>query len=348
MNTMWRSLHPVMLLCALLLCIPPACAAVDGIVINGGAGKPAPNTLVTLVQPGMGGMRTLGTTKSDGAGRFKFDKSGEAGGPQLIQAIYDGVLYTHMIPPGSPTSGVHILVYDATKDAKIATVEQHAIFLQPGAEEIDVAENILFKNDSKQTFNDPSNGTVRFYLPPAAGGKVSVTVNTLGGMPIQRSAEKASGDIYKVDYPIKPGETLFTMNYSIPAADPKVYAGRILGEQSAVLIVPPGVSLAGDVTEDGVETRFNAPKYRVAAGDFKITIQGSGSFTEPAANSAAAGDDSGAPQLSESRPRIYDRLYTVLGLALGILALGFVAMYRARTSDQRSSAGAAPKGAGRG
>jgi hypothetical protein len=312
----------------------PALAAVDGTVINGATGKPQPNTLVTLVQPGQAGMQTLGTAKSDAQGHFKFDKSGE-GGPQLIQAVYEGVLYTQMIPPGTPTSAIQVVVYDATPNAAIATLEQHAIFLQPGAEQIEIAENLLFKNDSKKTFNDESKGTVRFYLPPAAKGKASVTINTVGGMPIQRSAEPAgSGNLYKIDYPIKPGETLFTINYSVPGGNPNVYASRILGDKGALLVVPSGVSLTGDVTEDGVEPRFNAPKYRVAAGDFKVTVQGAGSFTESGGtNASAAADDSGAPQLSESKPRIYDQLYTVLGLALGILALGFVALYRARTGD---------------
>ena len=304
-------------------------------MINGATGNPQPDTLVTLVQPGQMGMQTLGTAKSDAQGHFKFDKSGEGGGPQLIQAIYEGVLYTQMVPPGTPGSGIQVVVYNATKDAKVATLEQHAIFLQPDAQQIQVAENVLYKNDTKQTLNDESNGTVHFYLPPAADGKVSVTVNTVGGMPIQRSAEKAgSGNIYKIDYPIKPGETLFTINYSVPAGNPAVYASRIVDDKGAVVVVPSGVSLTGDVKEDGVEPRFNAPKYRVAAGNFKVTVQGSGSFTEAAgANTSATADDSGAPQLSESNPRIYDKLYIVLGLALGILALGFVTLYRAGTSD---------------
>src|SRR5579884_4345606 len=120
----------------------PALAAVDGTVVNQTTGKPQPNTILMLMQPGQAGMQQLGTAKTDAAGNFHFDKSPE--GPKLLQAIYAGVLYTQMIPPGAPTTGVKVAVYDATKDAKVDHAAQHLIVLQPTGSALDVTDTFIF------------------------------------------------------------------------------------------------------------------------------------------------------------------------------------------------------------
>lgn len=343
-----------MKIAALLLMLAFPLVAVDGVITNGTTGKPQPKVAVSLIQPSQQGMQALASTVTDASGRFSIDKSGSGDAPQLIQAIYEGVPYTKMIPPGSPSTGIQVEVYNATKSPGVVDTEQHAIFLQPGSSTLEIAENILVKNDSKTTFNDPANGTLHFYLPPAANGKVRVTINTVAGMPIQRPAEpSASGsDIYKVSYPIKPGETLFTMMYSLPASQPQTFEGRILGKTGAVLVVPKGVTVQGDAQPAGEEPRFNAPKYALKPGDFKITLEGSGSFTEAGEGAAQPSEnagDTGQLQLTQSNPRLYDKLYLVLGLAGAILALGFIVLYRARAAAPGPPSGpAAPKGKQRG
>ena len=89
----------------LLIMALPAMGAVDGVVNNGTTGKPQPSVLITLVQPGQGGMQTIATVKSDSEGKFKIDKEYPPG-PLLLQAVYGGVVYTQPLPPGTPTTGV--------------------------------------------------------------------------------------------------------------------------------------------------------------------------------------------------------------------------------------------------
>src|ERR1700681_120512 len=185
----------------------PLLASVDGVVVNGTSGKPQPNAVISLVQPGRGGMQALGSTKSDPEGKFSFDK--ELQGPTLLQALHAGVLYNKMMIPGTPTSGLQVQVFDSTSQP-VAKVSQHFIVLQPGASEMAVSEGILYQGDPQLTYNDAVNGSFRFFLPPEAKGQVSVTINAPGGMPIQRPAEKTNqANVYKVNYPIKPGETRF-------------------------------------------------------------------------------------------------------------------------------------------
>jgi hypothetical protein len=239
------------------------------------------------------------------------------------------VIYTKPVMPGMPSSGIEVNVYESTNKPDVAHVSQHFIVLQPTANELNISEGILYQGDPKRTFSDPVNGSFRFYLPPEAGGKVSVTINTSGGMPIQRPAEKTKqADVYKVDYPIKPGETRFDLNYTLPAASPMVYAGRILHTDGASdLVVPNGVTVTGDDIElAGQEPKTQASVYRIKNPSFKVQVSGTGSLQGPEA--AQNGDDSGQPTIQQVKPRIYERLYWILGMAFAILALGSVLLYR--------------------
>ena len=100
-------------LIGLTLLVAGSVFGVDGTVINQTTGKPQGGVIVSLIQPGQGGMQTLGSGKTDGAGKFQIAKSGDGGGPVLVQALYAGVPYNKMLAPGTPTSGVEVAVYDA-------------------------------------------------------------------------------------------------------------------------------------------------------------------------------------------------------------------------------------------
>jgi len=200
---------------------------------------------------------------------------------------------------------------------------------------LNVSEGILYQGDPKHTYSDPVNGSFRFYLPPEAKGQVSVTINTSGGMPIQRPAEKTKQpNIYKIDYPIKPGETRFDLNYLLPAASPMVYSTKILQSEGASdLVVPSGVKVTGDDVElAGTEPKTQASIYRIKNASFKVEVQGTGSLQS--AEAASQGDDSGQPQIQEVKPRIYERLYWILGMAFAILALGSILLYRSTPARQ--------------
>ncbi len=306
----------------------PMFAAVDGTVINGTTGQPQPNAIASLVQPGQGGMQTIASVKTDAEGKFRIAKDAPGQGPQLVQVFYQGVIYTKPIMPGTPSSGIEVEVFDSTNKADTARVSQHFIVLQPSATELNVSEGILYQGDPKHTYSDPVNGSFRFYLPPEAKGQVSVTINSSGGMPIQRPAEKTKQpNIYKIDYPIKPGETRFDLNYILPASSPMVYSTKILHSEGASdLVVPSGVTVTGDDIElAGTEPKTQASIYRIKNASFKVEVQGTGSLAGP---EAAQNEDNGQPQIQEVKPRIYERLYWILGMAFAILALGSILLYR--------------------
>jgi hypothetical protein len=317
----------------LLLAILPAFAAVDGVIVNGTTGKPEPNTLVMLIQPTQAGMQTLGSTKSDAQGKFNFDNNDESG-PRLIQAIFQGVQYNKMVPPGMPSTGVQIPVFASTNKAGTAKETQHFIVLQPGDKEMTVSEGLLYVGDPSVTYYDPVNGSVRFYVPPEAKGPIGVTVNPAGGMPIPRPALKTNlPNIYKIDYPVRPGETRFDLNYTVPTTSPMIFTDQLLHADAASnLVVPNGVTVKSDDLElAGTEPKTQASIYRIKTASFKVEVDGTGILAAPG-QSEGSGDDNGQPQVQEVKPRIYESMYWILGMAFAILGLGSVLLARNRAT----------------
>ena len=321
---------------AAMFALSTAFAAVDGTVVNGTTGKPQGNVIVTLIQPSQTGMNTLGSVKTDGAGKFHFDKE-TAGGPQLVQAIFGGVTYTKMIPPRMAGGGVQVPVYDVTSKTGIALVTQDLILFQPTETQIAINESIFFQNSSKTTYNDAKNGSLHFYLPPEANGSVNVTVTAPGGMPISRTAEKtAQKNVYSVDYPVRPGETRFDLTYALPASKPMVVAGKILHQEGATrMAAPPGVTLVStDLTPLGQEPQTKVMIYDLKGKEYKVELQGTGTM---GTTDATTDEDSGAPKIEEIQPHLYNQMGWILGIALGILGLGLFLLYR---SDRPSTVAA--------
>lgn len=311
---------------ALLLAAWPLAAA-DGTVVNGTGGKPAAGVIVTLYKLGQGGMSPVETVKTDAQGRFA--TKADAQGPHLLQVIFDGVVYSRMLPPGSPSTGLTVDVYNSSRQAGPARVAQHMVLLEPSGSQLNVSETYIFNNDGKTTFNNPAEGTLRFWMPAAAKGIVQVNATAPGGMPVQRPAEKtAKSGVYKVDFPIKPGETRIDLRYLVPFQDNGTFEGKVLytGQGPTRLVAPNGVTLAGDGLQSlGAEPQSQAAIYEVKGDSYQVRIQGTGSL---AAAQNADTQDSG-PQIEQVMPKVWDNVRLILGLALGILALGFILLYRA-------------------
>jgi len=300
--------------------------AIDGVAINVTTGKPQPGVTINLVQPSQNGMVPLGNTTTDAQGQFKIDKQIPPG-PGLIQATYESTTYNQIITPGMPTTGIQVKVYDATKKAGVSKTLEHLILLEPGVDNLRISETFVLGNETNLTFNDPTKGSIQFYLPPATAGKAQVVITAPGGMPITRPPVKTTAaDIYKVDYPTKPGETRMDVTYTIPATEK--FAGKVVASESAThLVTPPAVTVTGDGIEPaGREPQTQANIYNLTGLDYNLLIDGIGSLREEAA--PAQGEDGGSPPVEIKKPRLYSQLFCVLGLALGILALGGTMLYR--------------------
>lgn len=314
-----------------LLSCSAALAAVTGVVTNRSTGKPQPGATVALYKLGaQTGLEMIDQTKSDAQGNFTINQTPQ--GPHLIRTAFDGVTYNHMLPPGRPTTGIALDVYNASKQPGSAKVGKHMILFEPGAGQMAVSETFLFTNQGNTAWNDPAEGTLRFYMPPGANGKAQVNATAPGGMPIGAPVNKtAKPGVYAVDFPVKPGDTRFDVTYTVPYTEGAPYQGKVITkDENTYLIVPNGVTLKGDTLNDlGLEPRTQAHIFGLAGSEYNVQMTGA-----VAAAPADAADSESGPRIEQIMPRVNGQAKLIIALALGILALGFALLYRAPTGEK--------------
>ena len=324
-------------------------AAVDGVVINQTTGKPQPGATVTLFQTSQEGPQFIDTAKTGPDGKFTITKepppAQAVGGPRLLQAVYAGVQYNKILPPGTPGTGVEIPVYESSKKPAGVDISQHIMLLQPDSSGIlNVNEIYIFQNGGKLTWNDPDRGELQFELPPAAQGKVEIDATAPQGMPIRRAPDPAGKpNTFKLNFPIKPGETRIELSWTMPFNTPGVFDERILMKTSAgtKVLAPPGVTLKGDGVESlGQEPQTQATIYSMKGPDLRFDVQGTGELRDTSSSGGDSGGQ-GSPGLTQNLPKLYNLQLSSAGLldsmsavkwivitVLGMLALGFLLLYR--------------------
>jgi hypothetical protein len=317
----------------------PVMANITGTVTNRTTGKPQAATTVTLYKFGQGGMEPVTSAKTDAQGNFAIDQEPSSQGPSMLRVEIDGVTYNHIMPPGSRAQGVIMDVYNASRQAGAIKVSKHMILFQPGNGQLTVNETFLVENQGKTTWADPVNGTLHFYLPAAANGQVEVNGNAPDGMPVPVPTDKtAKPDVYQAKFEIKPGETRFDLNYTVPYTEGTAYAGKVASkDENTYLIAPAGITMeASDLQDLGQEPRTKARIYGLSGDSYSVKLSGTVA-PAPAADDTGASD--GAPQIEEVMPRLYRQGKLIIGLAMGILALGFAVLYRASSAGEAHERG---------
>jgi hypothetical protein len=194
-------------------------------------------------------------------------------------------------------------------------VGKHMILFEPGGGQMVVNETYLCSITGR--------GTLQFYLPAAADGKVTMNATPSGGTPIAAAVKKTSKpDVYAVDFPMEPGETRFDLSYTVPYTEGEAYEGKIVTQDdNTYLIAPNGMTLQGENLNDlGPEPRTQAHIYGLTGTAYKVQL------------TADTPDSDSGPRIEQIMPRIYSQTKLILALALGALALGLALLYRAAPS----------------
>lgn len=308
------------LLLAALAAVPVR-AAIDGVVVNAATGRPTSGIEVSLVEAGAGGMKTVATQRSDANGKFNFNE--EPKGPALLQGVYLGVTYSTVIQPGAPHTGLQLTIHGVTSRPGVAKLAQHMILLEPLADKLRVTETYLVRNETNETFADPSGGSLQFFVPEE-GKAPEVTVQS-GMVPVQREAtETGRKRVFKIDYPMRPGETRVDVAYTMPPSGE--FKSRMLSPDGVTrLVTPAGVTLKGAKIESlGQEPQTQANIYGVQGDTIAAAIEGTGTLRGEGGQEAGGS----GPEIRQIRPRLYDRLYVILALSFGFLAAGFGLLFR--------------------
>ena len=323
---------------ATLVCCAPAFAAISGTVMNGTTGQPQAGITVMVLRMTPQGPQPGGSVKADAQGKFTLE--GGVEGPTLVRATLDGVTYNHVLAPGMPSEGITLEIYNASKEAGGAKVSKHMILFEPTVDQMVVNEAFIVSNTGKTAWNDPGNGTLHFFVPPTVQGEVQVSATPPGGQPLRQPVEKTGqANISKINFPMRPGESRIDLNYTVPYKEGTSYAGKIASkDDNTYLIVPSTVTMKGDNLSDlGQEPRTKAHIYGLKGTEFQVQLTGAVSLrnTEAAEDPA---DTSGQPKIQQIMPRVYGQTKLILALALGILALGFVLLYRMPHRDTNARA----------
>lgn len=325
--------------------------AIDGVVRNATTNKPQAGAAVSLLQMTGAGPQKLATVTSGADGSFSLTSSEAAApGPRLVQALYQGVTYTKIVPPGTPETGVQVDVYDASTKPGPARVSTHMMLLEPADGALNISESFVYSNPRNITYNDSVHGTLHFYLPAAAQGKVSMSVLSPNSMAVRRQPiETNQPNVYKVDFPIKPGDSRIDLTYQMPFTSPGKFETKVLFPGADTkLLAPPGVTLAANNLQSiGQEPRSKASIYDFKGADLLVDVQGSGALARQTDQSAQqsgsdqqGGGESGA-DIAELLPQLYSKTNPAGGLAASVnsvkwiltmifslLALGFAYLYR--------------------
>jgi len=205
-------------LCVLALTFASALAqTLSGTVTNGTTNRPAVGDEVILINL-TSGMEIAANTKADSNGKFSFKLTGGAG-PHLIRAVHQGVTYHQIAPPG--VSSVDVNVYDVATKVSGLSVTADVIRFQADSGSMQGVRLFVVNNQSSPAKTQMNDHNFEFYVPP--GAKVEqVQARAPNGQPIRAEVvPQAEKNRYAINFPLRPGETQFQMEFTLP------YTGEI-------------------------------------------------------------------------------------------------------------------------
>lgn len=194
-----------------------AAQTLTGTVTNGTTNKPAAGDEVILINLA-NGMDVAGNTKADSNGKYSFKLTGEPG-PHLIRAVHQGVTYHQMAPPGVNTADVK--VYDVSTKVADLSVTADVLRFQADSSSMQGVRLFVVSNTSSPAKTQMNDHNFEFYVP--AGAKVEqVQARAPNGQPIAaETAPQADKNRYAINFPLRPGETQFQVEFTLP------YSGQI-------------------------------------------------------------------------------------------------------------------------
>jgi hypothetical protein len=300
---------------ALLSAIVALCTAsasaqtLSGTVTNGTTNKPAAGDEVILINLS-NGMDVAANTKADSAGKFSFTLKDGPGGPHLIRAIHQGVTYHQMAPPG--VSSVDLNVYDVSTKVTGLSVTADVLRIQADGGSLQGVRLFVVSNTSTPAKTQMNDHNFEFFLPP--GAKIEqVQARAPNGQPIAaEAAPQAEKNRYAIAFPLRPGETQFQLEFTLPyTGELKIDPKPLYPAEHLVVVMPKAMQFTaanpasfqsmqdpsqGDsVVEVAQQAQPGKP--------YAFTVKGTGIINEsPAQTASGAAQQGDQPQGRDNRP----------------------------------------------
>ncbi len=206
-----------------------------GVVRNGTTRKVSAGDEVTLLQAG-NGMQEVAKTTTNAKGGFSF-QAPRAQLPYVISVKHQDVNYTGVATPGGPV--VKVLVFDAAAHVERINIEQRMMVLQSDGDKLKVNERYTVANESAPPRTMTGQRTLVIYVPEGAA------IQEAGARPRGLMTLKTAvvpleeRNRYAFTYPIRPGESEFTITYTLPYSGKLRIEPKIVGPIASVMLVAP-------------------------------------------------------------------------------------------------------------
>ena len=291
---------------ALTLASAPA-QTLSGTVSNGTTGKPAAGDEVILINLTTT-MEIAANTKADSNGKFSFKLTGGAG-PHLIRAVHQGVTYHQIAPPG--VSSVDVNVYDVATKVSGLTVTADVIRFQADSGSMQGVRLFVVNNQSSPAKTQMNDHNFEFYVPP--GAKVEqVQARAPNGQPIRAEVvPQAEKNRYAINFPLRPGETQFQMEFTMPyTGEIKIDPKPLYPAEHFVVVLPrtmqfkatnpPSFESLHDPSQG--DSQVEIARQAKPGQPLGFTLTGNGVITEPPGVASGAARQQDQLQEQESQP----------------------------------------------
>lgn len=301
-------------LAIILLCAAPAFAApVTGTITNGTTGKPSAGDTVGVINMSQS-MDEVVKATSDASGIFHVNVPD---GQILLHITHRGAEYFKELPPRAAT--VDIEVFDSSP--KIAAITAEAMLLRfetdPTRGTLHVSEVFFVKNDSAPPKTEVGGNTFEFYMPQGAQVAQS-TASTPNGLPtsVKLAPIDAATGHYAFTFPLRPGETLFQVIYTLPYSGSQPFSLKLgMDTTDVAVVLPKAMQFDGGSTPfqpiepDPTTQNFDVHKPALDQ-PIKFTISGFGVLPQRTQDSQGAAqgatDQSGNATPSAEQPTTRD------------------------------------------
>jgi hypothetical protein len=273
-----------------------------GTVTNGTTNKPGAGDEVLLIDFSSG-MNVAATTKADSAGKFSFQLTG-APAPHLIRAVHQGVTYHQMAPPG--VNSVEVNVYDVATKVTGLNLTADVIRFQADSGTMQGVRLFVVDNTSSPAKTQMNDHNFEFILPP--GAKIEqVQARAPNGQPIKaEAAPQAEKDRYAIVFPLRPGETQFQVEFTLPyTGQIKIDPKPLYPAQHLVIVLPKTMQFKAanppafqSMQEPGQgDSQVEVAQQAKPGQPLSFTLQGNGVINESPGEAA-----SGAAQQQDQQP----------------------------------------------
>jgi len=281
-----------------------ACAAdaVNGTVRNRTTGKPAAGDEIILLRL-QNGMEEEARSRADATGAFSLPLL-SADTPHIVRVIHQRVNYDQTVSGKGP---LEIAVFDAVPHIRGLQGTLGIAQVESDGQTLKVTEMYSISNDSAPPVTQAGPRNFEISIAPKATLD-SLVVKKGGGVWVNVAPVPTKGQQgrYTVDFPIRPGDTLFKFVYHLPYSEPARLQVKLpYPIRNFAVMHPPSMSfkpsLAAAFTSPGlaqglrVEQAVGKPVVREVAA-FEISGIGLATPTQAANSSLPANTPTAAPK----------------------------------------------------